>query len=190
MSRRNKVQFELSNVQGINLDEKEINAILRAADEIIFQSGRTMLAKVLKGSKEKRLMELGLNVCPTYGYFNDKTINQITVYIDWMIINDYLDISYKGQLPMIVFSEKGWELYKPIYAFELYNLIFNISQAHKDDVFQTLENANREVIIMLLYMIGESKNIGFIRFLQEWELIAVKKVKAKIRGAINKLKSL
>jgi len=40
------------------LSEPEIALILRGADELIGSGGRTLLAKVLKGSKEKRLLEL------------------------------------------------------------------------------------------------------------------------------------
>lgn len=43
---------------------------------------------------------------------------------------------------------------------------------------------------MLLYKIGSSKNIGFIRFLTEWENVEVKKVRQKINGAILKLKTV
>ena len=40
------------------LTASEIRAILRASDDIIAQGGRTLLAKILKGSKEKQLLEL------------------------------------------------------------------------------------------------------------------------------------
>ena len=55
MGRKPKVQYNLSNLEGQTVPtEEEIKNILRAADEIIFISGRTMLAKILKGSKEVR----------------------------------------------------------------------------------------------------------------------------------------
>lgn len=51
-----------------SLSEADIRAILRAADEIITRGGRTLLAKILKGSREKKVVEYGLEQCPTYGY--------------------------------------------------------------------------------------------------------------------------
>lgn len=36
------------------LPEADIRAILRAADELIATGGRTLLAKILKGSREKK----------------------------------------------------------------------------------------------------------------------------------------
>ncbi|MDF2652504.1 MAG: superfamily helicase, partial [Paenibacillus sp.] len=43
------------------LTEEEIRYILHAADDIIASAGRTMLAKILKGSRDKKLLELELN---------------------------------------------------------------------------------------------------------------------------------
>ena len=40
------------------LSIEEINQILRASDEIIGLGGRTMIAKILKGSRDKKLLEL------------------------------------------------------------------------------------------------------------------------------------
>jgi hypothetical protein len=42
------------------LSETEIRLILRAADSITGQGGRTLLSKIPKGSKEKKLLELKL----------------------------------------------------------------------------------------------------------------------------------
>ncbi|WP_050900463.1 hypothetical protein [Paenibacillus elgii] len=39
---------------GMQLTNEEIRAVLRAADEIIGQGGRTLLAKILKGSRDKK----------------------------------------------------------------------------------------------------------------------------------------
>ncbi|UOQ49826.1 hypothetical protein MUN88_07060 [Gracilibacillus caseinilyticus] len=55
-----------------NLSVEEIKVILRAADELIGQGGGTLLAKILKGSREKRVLELELDKCPVYGYFKSK----------------------------------------------------------------------------------------------------------------------
>lgn len=60
----------------LTVDEKL--AILRAADEIIGQGGRTILAKILKGSRDKKVLVLGLDRCPVYGYFKSEKIADIT----------------------------------------------------------------------------------------------------------------
>lgn len=50
-----------------HLTEEEIRTILRAADELI-AGCRNMLARILKGSKDKKILEFGLDQCPAYGY--------------------------------------------------------------------------------------------------------------------------
>ena len=77
--RKQRIQYVLEPIENIkNLSIEDINNVLRAADEIIYSAGRTMLAKILKGSKDKRLLELELDKCPSYGYFNTLTITEIT----------------------------------------------------------------------------------------------------------------
>jgi len=186
-----KVQYQLSDLRGQAApSEEDIRNILRAADEIIFAAGRTMLAKILKGSKDKKLLEKELDHCPSYGFYNQRSIEEITKIIDWMIVHNYLDIDYNGRLPMVIFSEKGWEVYKPFYVNELYNLILNVNETICNDLIEQLKQTNREVVKLLLLRIGGSKNIGFIRFLTKWEVVEVKKVRLMINGAIKKLKSV
>lgn len=191
MSRKPRVRYNLSDLTGQKApSEEDINNILRAADEIISSAGRTILSKILKGSKDKKVLENGLDKCPSYGYYNKLTIDEITKIVDWIIVNDYLDIYYNGRLPMIIFSEKGWETYKPYYAEELYTLILRVNEICTENLIERLKQANRQVIKMLLLKIGESKNIGFIRFLMEWQAVEVKKVRIMIKHAISKLKSI
>lgn len=92
----------------LTIDEKL--AILRAADELIGEGGRTLLAKVLKGSREKKVLELEMDKCPVYGYFKKEKIADIIEKVDWMIDYDFLDIEYYGKLPMIVYTERGWKI--------------------------------------------------------------------------------
>ncbi|AGF57834.1 superfamily II DNA helicase RecQ [Clostridium saccharoperbutylacetonicum] len=191
MSRKPRVRYNLSDLTGQkNPSKEDINNILRAADEIIASAGRTMLAKILKGSKDKKVLENGLYQCPSYGYYNMLTIEEITKIIDWMIVNGYLEIYYNGRLPMIVFSERGWETYKPYYVDELYSLVLKVNEIGAENLIERLKQTNRQVVKMLLLKIGESKNIGFIRFLMEWELVEVKKVRIIINHTISKLKSV
>ena len=44
-----------------SLPQQEIKAILRGADDLIMRGGRTLLAKILHGSKEKKVVALDLH---------------------------------------------------------------------------------------------------------------------------------
>ena len=78
------------------MSEAEIRVILRAADSIIAEGGRTLLSKILKGSKEKKLLELGLNLNPSYGFFHLLSMDEVLDKIDWMIQHDFLEIQLSG----------------------------------------------------------------------------------------------
>ena len=191
MSRRAKVHYELNDVRKISEpSEEDIKKILRAADDIITLAGRNMLAKILKGSRDKKLLEKELDKNPSYGYYKELKMEEITTIIDWMIVNDYLNIDYFGRLPMIVFSPKGWDCYKPVYVEELYYLIALVDLCDCEELIELMKNTNRQVVKILLTKIGESRNISFIRFLRKWEIEEVKKVRIMINGTINKLKSV
>ncbi|MGL5435678.1 MAG: RQC-minor-1 family DNA-binding protein [Lachnospiraceae bacterium] len=82
------------------LSKDEIRAILRAADELISTGGRSMLVKILKGSKDKKVLEYGLQECPAYGFYHELTMEEISHRVDWMIRQDYLRIDYNGRLPI------------------------------------------------------------------------------------------
>ena len=189
MSKKPRVQYHLSDLKGLATPlEKDISMVLRAADEIIFKAGRTMLAKILKGSKDKKIVELQLDQAPSYGYYNHLSIEEITKIIDWMIVNDYLDIDYDGRLPLIIFSARGWERYKPIYVEELFLKILLLDEDQTEDIINQLKQTNRQVIEMLLLRIGENGNNQFIEFMINWEAAEVKKVRTLINHAISKLK--
>lgn len=188
MARKEKVRYSLSDLSGLApLSDTEIRVILRASDDIISVAGRNMLAKILKGSKDAKLVEIGLDKCPSYGAYHQLTLEEITKRVDWMIVHDYLDIEYQGRLPMIVFSYRGWERYKPQYAEELLDLILTVNEGTIRELVERLKMTNREVVILILDEIAERGNAELIGFLRIWEMVEVRKVRVMINSAIEKL---
>lgn len=63
MSRKiHRIPVQLDAKDVVSLPPAEIAAILRRADDLIMTGGRTLLAKILKGSRDKKLLGLGLEV--------------------------------------------------------------------------------------------------------------------------------
>lgn len=172
------------------LTDKEIKVILRAADEIIGRGGRTLLAKILKGSREKKVLQLELDTCPVYGYFKSEKLDDIMDKIDWMIDFDFLEIEYSGKLPMIVFTERGWQIESDQYADELLSEWKEwINQGKQDVDMAYLKDRNRQMILLLLEKVKESENQAFIPYLKLWEKIDYKKVTEAIRTTIKALEN-
>lgn len=170
-----------------DLPQEDIRMILRGADELISTGGRSMLAKILKGSKDKKIFEYKLNECPAYGYYQDMKLDDISKYIDWMIKKDYLRIEYDYRLPLLVFSEKGWQIEKETFAQELYQRMCLDVEEKKARVLFEMKEVNRQVVMCVLDKIEKEGTEEFLPYLGAWKMLEVKKVAARIAEVEKKI---
>jgi hypothetical protein len=191
MSRKiHRVPFQLDPKDVKELPLEEIKVILRGADDLIMEGGRTVLSKVLKGSRQKRLLELGLDQNPAYGYYKDLTLGEIMARIDWVILNGYLDIEYDYRLPLLVFTNKGWEIERETYANELLEGFNELLLRESSDYnMEYLKDRNRGMIMMLLDKVEDTEDERYIPILEAWHEIDYKKVKRRIESVIDSLRS-
>jgi len=187
MSKKNRVHYHLDDGGIKALSPEEIKAILRAADDLITTGGRSLLAKVLKGSRDKKVLTYKLDKSPAYGFYRDLTIAEITNRIDWMIKQDYLQLEYFGRLPLLVYSNKGWEIERETYAEELMQKLKQCMEEKDYTFVSELKDRNREVILLLLQKIRKTNNARFIPLLKAWQEIEYKKVQSAIQQVIDHL---
>ncbi len=128
-----------------------------------------------------------MDQCPAYGYYRDLTLQEITNRIDWMIKKGYLEIEYDYRLPMLVFSEKGWEIERETYAEELLQKLRNLLGEKDYSFVQELKNKNRGMILLLIEKIRQTGNARFIPLLKAWKEFEYKKVQAEIQRVIDYL---
>ena len=172
-----------------DLPMEDIRVILRAADELISTGGRSMLAKILKGSKDKKILEYKLNECPAYGYYHDMKLDDISKCIDWMIKKDYLRIKYDYRLPLLVFSEKGCEIEKETFEEELYQrFCLDIKEKNARVIFE-MKDVNRQVVMLVLDKIEKDGTEVFFTCLEAWRLLEVKKVAVRIAEVEKTIKN-
>ena len=170
-----------------DLPQEDIRMILRGADELILTGGKSMLAKILKGSKDKKIFEYKLNECPAYGYYQDMKLDDISKCIDWMIKKDYLRIEYDYRLPLLVFSEKGWQIEKETFAQEIYQRMCLDVKENKARVIFEMKEVNRQVVMRVLDKIEKDGTEEFLPYLEAWKMLEVKKVAARIAEVENKI---
>lgn len=184
---RKKVHYELDQGNISELAESELIMVLRAADDIIARGGRAMLAKILKGSKDKTILQYELQNSPAYGFYHDKTIKEITQIVDYCINMDFFEIEYVGKLPKIIYTAKGWEIEKKTYAKEYYNKLKQmvVDKTINLAEIQHLLKLNREVILLLLDMIENNRDTDLIDILLIWKRYEVKKVQKRINSIVN-----
>lgn len=170
-----------------DLPQEDIRMILRGADELISTGGRSMLAKILKGSKDKTIFKYKLNECPAYGYYQDMKLDDISKCIDWMIKEDYLRIEYDYRLPLLVFSEKGWQIEKETFAQELYQRMCLDVEEKKARVLFEMKEVNRQVVMCVLDKIEKEGTEEFLPYLEAWKMLEVKNVAARIAEVEKKI---
>lgn len=188
MSRKKqRVDYTLDPKGIKDLPFTEIKAILRGADELIATGGRSLLAKILKGSRDKKLLQYGLDQCPVYGFYKELKVEDITARIDWLIKKGYLDIKYSGRLPVIIYTERGWEIERDNYSDELLEKLVSLIPGGDYSFVNELKDRNRGLILLLLDKIKKSGDKGFIPILLAWEKIDYRKVRDEIAKVINHL---
>ncbi|SIS49545.1 RQC-minor-1 family DNA-binding protein [Salimicrobium flavidum] len=170
------------------LTEKEIRYILHAADPLIAQGGKTLLTKMLKGSKEKKIFEFGLDQYKGYGFYKGMKWEEVQKKINWMIRHDFLETEKFGRLPLLVFTDRGWLVQSDQYADELieeWEVWLLEGKINPDMTY--LKDRNRRMILLMLEKIKERGKRDYIPYLQLWEEIDYKKVRAEIQKTIRVL---
>src|SRR5688572_8054917 len=112
MSRRKQQRIQVNLDPGAvrALPLPEIKAILRGADDLVAQGGRTLLCKVLRGSAAKDVTERGLQRNPAWGFHRELRPDEVLARIDWMILHGYLRIEYFDRLPLLCYTPAGLEI--------------------------------------------------------------------------------
>jgi hypothetical protein len=189
MSRKvQRVHYYLDPKDIKTLLPEDLAAILRGADELIASGGRSLLVKILKGSRAKDVLRLELDHCPVYGYFHDLSADEVLARIDRVIIDGYMKLEYDYRLPVLVFTDAGWEIEKETAANELLaglDEILKTSQAPYD--MNYLKDRDRTLIWRLSDKIEASGNPKYLPLLEAWAQIDYKKVEQRITQVIRML---
>ena len=116
-------------------------------------------------------------------------LDDISKCIDWMIKKDYLRIKYDYRLPLLVFSEKGWEIEKETFAEELYKrFCLDIKEKNARIIFE-MKDVNRQVVMLVLDKIEKDGTEEFLTYLEAWKLMEVKKIAVRIAEVENTIKN-
>lgn len=183
----NRVQYTLNPFKG-TLSDAEIKLIIRGADDIVYHGGRSLLVKLLKGSKDKKILELGLDKNPSYGSFNNYTSETIEEKIDWMIaVGGYLRIEYDYRLPLLAFENRGLSISEDLISDEYVVKIYESIKKEDFSLALNFRDKNRNMVFKLLEKIRVTKDSDFILFLDVWKENDFKKVVSLINSVIKDL---
>ena len=182
MSRRvQRVPVYLKPVGTETLPLADIRVILRAADPLVMTGGRSLLTKILRGSRAQDVLSHGLDQNPSYALYKQMSEEQVLGRIDWMIANGYLRVVYDGRLPLLAYTPTGWAIERETYADELIAGIDALLAGQQTLDMEHLKDRHRDLIVLVLSKIAESGNRNYLPVLEAWERIAYKKTKKAIR---------
>lgn len=183
-----RVRYHLDDKGIESLSAEEIAAILRGADDLIMAGGRNLLTKILKGSRAKKVLELGLDESPVYGYYEHLRMEDIQARVDWVILKGYLDIKYDYRLPLLVYTPWGWEIERETFATELLAGFDELLEAGPGPYdMEYLKDRDRGMILLLLDKVQATGDPKYIPLLRDWAEVDYKKVRQRIREIIGHL---
>lgn len=184
-SHRMQVRLDAGDLTDVR--DEELHAILRGADDIVGRGGRNLLKLILRGSKAKRVRELGLDSSPVHGFFSQLSDGEVTQRVDWTILNGYLSVFYDGRLPLLEYTQKGWEIERESYADELLAGFDELLNQGPPYDMEYLKDRDRQMILLLLDKVEATDNADYVPLLEAWREIDHKKVRQRISNVIRQL---
>ena len=85
--------------------QKVLSCVIRMGQRF----GKTMIAQVLTGSRNKKVLEFGFNKLSTYGIMKNRSAKDVSDFIEFIISESYLGVE-NGQFPTIYVSEQGKDI--------------------------------------------------------------------------------
>ena len=184
-SRRAPIHLDAKGL--IDLPVADLHAVLRGADDLIARGGRTLLKRILRGSKNKDVLARGLDRSPVYGHFKNLSDEETLARIDWTILNGFLRIEQLNRLPVLVYTQMGWEIERENFADELLAGLDNLVQNGPPYDMEYLKDKDRQMILRLLEKIETTLDTQYVPLLAAWKKIDYKKVQIRIREVIRRL---
>ena len=85
---------------------KDVQKVLSCVIRMGQRFGKSMIAQVLTGSRNKKVIEFGFDKLTTYGLMKGRSAKDISDFIEFIISESYLGVE-NGQFPTIYVSEAG-----------------------------------------------------------------------------------
>ncbi len=166
----------------------EVDAILQAADGIVGRGGRSGLALVLKGSGSQKVRQQGWDQSPAYGALSRCTVAEITTKVDWCIHHRWLRIEYERGIPLLYFTERGWQRVKTLWVQRLLAQFAAWQEANAwQQLWPQMEHVQREIKLLLLETIAQGRRCDLIPALHACKAHEVKKVRQAINQTLGVL---
>lgn len=119
---------------------KVFSCVLRMRE----QYGVTMVAEVLKGSQNKKILGFGFDRLSTYGVMHEFSLIDIKDLINWLVAEGYLHLT-GGQYPVVRLEPKAVAVLKQQAEVFKKTALKTEKPVAKDELFELLRQLRREI---------------------------------------------
>jgi ATP-dependent DNA helicase RecQ len=149
------------------LDDKKLKDITTEAQKILScvyrmkqQYGSTLIAQVLRGSKNKKLLRLGLNRISTYNIMENYTEKEIRLMISILVSQGYLSLT-ESKFPVVRFTPSSATILK---GKEKVYMAIDTTESIKSDKSKIYEDLFEDLKILRKNLALEKKVPPYIIF--------------------------
>lgn len=132
-------------------DDRELADITLEAQKILScvkrmreRFGASLIAQVLKGSKNKKVAQFGFDRLPTFGLLKEYKEKEIVDLIQLLIAEDYLQVT-ESQYPVVKLGAKALPVLKGEEKVWQKIVLRPVKQAEDDELFEHLRRLRKEI---------------------------------------------
>lgn len=123
---------------------KEAQMVLSCIIRMEQRFGKSMIAQVLTGSKNKKIIELGFSKLTTYGIMKEKSAKDVSDFIEFLISQELIGVKH-GTYPTLFVTANGRDVLlgkKPVFRKEA----VEVKQVSKEDpLFEELRAVRKRI---------------------------------------------
>lgn len=123
---------------------REAQMVLSCIIRMKERFGKTMVAQVLSGSKNKKVLENGFSDLSTYGILKHQSVGEISDFIEFLISDDFIRMS-DGTFPTLFVSSKGRNVLKGELSVARKEALKAAAITENDELFERLRMVRKEI---------------------------------------------
>ncbi|MCY7975635.1 DNA helicase RecQ [Bacillus inaquosorum] len=123
---------------------REAQMVLSCIIRMKERFGKTMVAQVLAGSKNKKVLENGFSGLSTYGILKHQSVGEISDFIEFLISDDFIRMS-DGTFPTLFVSSKGRNVLKGELSVTRKEALKAVAITENDELFERLRMVRKEI---------------------------------------------
>ncbi len=126
---------------------------------------------------------MGLDADDSYGALSHLTRDEISHKVDWTIEQGYLDYYYEWRQPLLMYTERGWELERPVVVENYYEEFCGDVKDGEFRMAQRMTDIKYDIQLDVIDLITQRCDERCLAHLDSWSSQTTKRIRKKIAWA-------